>query len=104
MNASPVPSIIVAAIVRARRRVLAQLEEAGATSVDRAVALEPKRRLERKAIAYFRRRGVILEPQPGRYFMLSEKAAAWRKSVQTRVLIALGAVTAAAAAVLAINA
>jgi hypothetical protein len=68
------------------------------------VPLEPKRRLERKAIDYFRRRDVILEPQPGRYFVLSKKAAASRKSVRTRVVVALDAVAAAAAAVLAINA
>lgn len=104
MTASPVPSFIAAAVMRARRRILSQLEEGGATSAEGAMALEPSRRLERKAIDYFRRRGIILEPQPGRYFVLADKAAAWRRSVRTRVVVALGAVAAAAAAVLAINA
>jgi len=43
------------------------------------LAFEPDRRLERKAVDYFRRKGVILEPQPGEYFMLPDKADAWRR-------------------------
>ena len=101
MTATPVPSFVAAAVMRARRRILSQLEEGGGTSRESALPLEPDRRLERKTIDYFRRRGIILEPQPGRYFVLADKAASWRKSVRTRVAAALGAV---AAAVLAINA
>ena len=89
---------VVAAVLRARRKVLSRLEEACATSAETAVELEPHRRLERKAIDYFRRKGVIFEPQPGEYFMRPDKAAAWRKTVRKRAAIA-GGVAAAIAAV-----
>jgi hypothetical protein len=97
---------VVAAVLRARRKVLSRLQEAGATSAETALAFEPDRRLERKAVDYFRRKGVILEPQPGEYFMLPDKADAWRKTVRKRAAIAGGvaAAIAAAAAILAINA
>ena len=98
---------VVAAVLRARRKVLSRLEEAGATSAETAVALEPDRRLDRKAIDYFRRKGVIFEPQPGEYFMLPDKAAKWRKTVRKRATFAVAfvaAAAAAAAAVVAINA
>ena len=97
---------VVAAVLRARRKILSRLEEAGATSAETAVALEPDRRLERKAIDYFRGKGVIFEPQPGEYFMLPEKAAEWRRTVRKRAAIAGGvaaAVAAAAATIFAIS-
>jgi hypothetical protein len=104
-NVAPaVAAAVAAAVIRSRRRILRRLERAGATHVDAAVALTPERRLERRALDYFRRRDVILEPKPGRYFVVPEKAADWRRTVRLRIIAAVTAAAAAAAAVFAINA
>ena len=69
----------------------------------KAIPLAPDWRLERKAIDYFRRKGVIVEPRPGHYFMRPDKLGEWRAAIRKRAAFALAFVAAAAAAVLAIN-
>jgi hypothetical protein len=93
----------VAAVMRARRRLLAQLEQAGAVSAETAAPFEPRRRMDRKALAYMRGRGIVFEPQPGLYFVKPEGAEQWRRRVRRRLGIALGAVVATAAAAFALS-
>jgi hypothetical protein len=93
----------VAAMMRARRRLLSHLEKAGAVSAETATAFEPRRRMDRKALAYMRDRGIVFEPQPGRYFARPEAAEQWRRSVRRRLGIAFGAALATAAAAFAIS-
>ena len=87
--------------MRARKRVVARLEQAGATSAETAIVLQPERRMERKAVDYLRRREIIVEAEPGAYFVQTDKAEAWRRSVRTRMAVAMALIAAAGAALLA---
>ena len=102
MNGAGAAPMIGAMVMRARLRIIAQLEEAGAISADRAVAFAPARRLERKALEFLLRRGLVEEPRPGRYFAHSDEAAAWHAAMHRRALFGITAavaiVSAAAAA------
>ena len=107
MNGASSAPMIAAMVMRARLRIIAQLEEAGATAADRATGFAPQRRLERKALEFLLRRGLVVEPQPGRYFVHSDKAAEWHAAMHRRALfgisaaVALVAAAAAAAALIA---
>lgn len=100
MNANPAPAIAVA-VMRARRTVIEHLTGVGATSADAAVTYIPTRRLQRKALAYLMRRGVVNLAEGGRYWLDQAKAAEWRRTTRARMAIVLGGAVAAVAAVFA---
>ena len=102
MNGAGATPIIAAAVMRARLDIVAQLRDADATSAETAIAFRPQRRMERKALEFLLRKGLVVEPQPGRYFVLADKAAEWHQAMHRRarfgITIAVALVAAAAAA------
>jgi hypothetical protein len=87
-------AIIAAAVVRARRNLIDRLTEAGATSEANAVAMAPKRRLQRKAIEYLCREGIVVETEPGRYFVRTDRAEEWHDRLHRRAYLIIVAVLA----------
>ena len=102
MNGASAAPMIAAIVMRARRRIIAHLEEAGATAEDKAIAFAPQRQLERKALEFLLRKGLVVETRPGRYFVHADKAAEWHEGLHRRarigIVTAVAAVAAAAAA------
>jgi hypothetical protein len=99
MNATPAP--IAAAVMRARRKVIEHLTGVGATSAGAAVTYIPTRLVQRRALAYLQRRGVVNLAEGGRYWVNEAKAAEWRSATRRKMAIVLGGAVAAAAAVFA---
>lgn len=91
---SPVPALVM----RARRRVIAHLTDVGAISASKAVAYLPSRRLEKNALAYFTRKGVVNLAEGGRYWVDEEEAADWKRTKRNRMALILGGGVAAALA------
>lgn len=92
MNGANAAPIIGAVVMRARRQIIDQLAEAGATSEATAVPLAPERRLDRKALEFLCRRGLVVEPQPGRYFVRLEAAHEWHRQLHRRAFIVMATV------------
>ena len=88
-------------MMRARRKVLRHFTDVGATSARAAVTYIPTRRLERNALAFFQRRGIVSLADGGRYWMDAAKADEWRSNVRRRMMIGIGGALAAVAAVFA---
>ena len=107
MNGAGAAPIVAAAVMRARLGIVAQPQDAGATRAETAIAFQPQRRMERKALEFLLRKGLVVEPLPGRYFVLADKAAEWHQAMHRRArlgittAVALVAVAAAAAALFA---
>ena len=87
-------AIIAAAAMRARRRIIERLTEAGAVTENSTIEVEPKRRLHRKALEYLCREGIVVEAQPGRYFVRTERAEEWHDKLHRRAYLAIVAVLA----------
>ena len=102
MNGAHIAPIVAAAVVRARRKMIDRLAEAGAVTEATAVAVEPKRRMERKALEYLCHEGIVAEPQPGRYFVRRDRAELWHRRLHRRAFIAAVAAVAILAAVLSV--
>lgn len=97
VNGSPVPGIIAAAVVAARRRVKRHFREAEAFSAERAVAYEPKRRMERKYVEGLVAHGALIEA-PGGYYLDEERLADHDRRRRKRGLAVVGVSLAVAAA------
>jgi hypothetical protein len=87
-------AIIAAAVIRARRRIIERLTEAGAVSEKSAIEIAPKRRLHRKALEYLCREGIVVEAQPGRYFVHTDRAEEWHDKLHRRAYLIIVAVLA----------
>ncbi|RYE03728.1 MAG: hypothetical protein EOP61_03390 [Sphingomonadales bacterium] len=66
---SPAPSIIAAAIARARRKIAAYFFVEHAISADEAVPYVPQRRVERHEFERMQKRGVIRATGDGKYWL-----------------------------------
>lgn len=66
MNAAPIAAIAVSA---ARRRVAEPFLSAGAFSADRAIAVDPQRRLDSRMFDRMARQGILRETADGRWWM-----------------------------------
>ncbi len=97
MISVPIP----AAMISARRRVVDHFGRAGATAPDSAVAYIPTRRIDRNALAYLQRHGVVSLADGGRYWLDETKAAELERSTKAFMAIAIGGAVAAVAAVMA---
>ena len=97
MIASPIPALIM----RARRKVANHLASVGATSAGAAVSYIPTRKVDRNALAYLQRQGVVSLADGGRYWVDEGKAADLRRSTRRRVAVIAGGALAAVAAVFA---
>ena len=97
MVSSPIPAIIM----QARRKVTGHLAGVGATSAGEAVTYIPARRIERNALAYLQRKGVVSLADGGRYWVDEAKAAQLQRATRTRIAVIAGGAFAAAAAVFA---
>lgn len=97
MVSSPLPPLLM----QARRRVTDHLFSVGATSPAAAVNYIPRRKMERDALAYLQRHGVVSLAQGGRHWVDEEKAASLQRATRTRIAVIAGGALAAAAAVFA---
>ncbi|HEY0114237.1 MAG TPA: hypothetical protein VGB54_00815 [Allosphingosinicella sp.] len=97
MVVSPVPALMM----QARRKVVGHLSGVGATSAGSAVSYIPTRKMERSALTYLQRKGVVSLAQGGRYWVDETKAADLQRSTRTRIAVIAGGALAAVAAVFA---
>lgn len=96
-----VPSPVPALVMRARRQVISQLTEAGATSSEAAVPLAPTRRMERNALGYLQRRDVIGKRPDGCFWVDPAKADSWQRRLRKRAAVLIGGALTVTAAVFA---
>jgi hypothetical protein len=92
-----------AIVARARRDVVSHFMQHNAVNSGAAVSWVPERRIQRRMLARFVRRGVIIETAPGTYYLDPPAYDDWHRSVRKRAAVAVLAVAAigVAAAVLA---
>ncbi|WP_066797460.1 hypothetical protein [Sphingomonas soli] len=69
MSSSPAPTIIAAAVARARRRISAYFFVEHAISADEAVPYAPQSRVERHEFERMQKRGVIRSDGDGKYWL-----------------------------------
>ena len=91
-----------AVVARARREVTSHFMQRNAVSPDSAVRWVPDRRLERRILNRFVRRGVLVEVREDTYYLDVPAYDRWRRSARKRFAIALGGVAAVAAIVAAL--
>ena len=77
--------------------MIERLTEAGALTEASAIELEPKRRLHRKALEYLCREGIVVETEPGRYFVRTDRAEEWHDKLHRRAYLIIVAVLAVVA-------
>ena len=96
---SPAPSIIAAAMVRARRKIAAYFFVEHAISADDAVPYVPQRRIERREFERMQQRGVIRSTRDGKYWL---DTAAYQADAdrRRRILVPVVIVLVVAAALL----
>ena len=97
---APALAILVAvALRRAERRLVARLRAAGATSAERAIALEPLRAVSAFRLRRMARRGAVRRAAAGHYYLDEPGYAAYRQARRRRAMAVIGAALAAALAV-----
>jgi hypothetical protein len=88
-----------AIVARARREVISHFMQSNSVSPATAAAWIPDRLIQRRALARFVDRGVIVETAPDKYYLDLPEYDRWRRSMRRRAAIALLAVTILGAAV-----
>lgn len=78
-----------ALIAKARRDIQHEFFSQDAVRADRAIALDPSRRFQRRVFERWRRSGVIREEQPGRYWLDITAYDLDLRQRHTRISIAL---------------
>ena len=78
-----------AAVARARREVTSHLMQASAVSAGSAVRYVPDRRLQRRVLARFVSRGVVVETTPDTYYLDLPAYDDWRRSMRRRAAVLL---------------
>lgn len=87
----PMFAVFAAALVRADKRIVRELMDAGATSADHAIALDTAR-LRRIRIPRLTNAGALIRLEDGRYYL---DEAGWQKyRVARRTRIVVAAITA----------
>jgi hypothetical protein len=81
-----------AVVAKARRDVISHFMQANAVSAERASAWIPDRPLQRRALARFVDRGVIIETGKDTYYLDLPEYDRWRRSMRKRAAFALLAV------------
>jgi hypothetical protein len=81
-----------AVVARARRDVISHFMERNAASSAQAVRWVPDRRLQRRIIARFVRKGVLVETSADTYYLNVPAYDGWRRSVRKRAAMAMGGV------------
>lgn len=96
MVSSPVPALMM----RAGRKVVDHLTSVGATSAADARTYLPSRHMERSALSYLQRHGVVQLAEGGRFWVDEDKAAGLRRRTRARAAVIAGSLVAAGTAVL----
>jgi hypothetical protein len=87
-----------AVVARARREVISHFMQSNAVSPASAVHWVPERGLERRLLARFVRRGVLVETGDERYYLDVPAYDDWRRSARRRAAVAIAGVTVLSAA------
>ena len=91
-------------VAKARRRITARFEHAGATSPATAIAFTPRDHpIDRRMWRRMQRYGAVREAAPGRYYLDHDGLAAFRAGMRKRALGVMAVVSVAAAVVLALG-
>jgi hypothetical protein len=86
---SAIPAILAALVLRTDRRLVAELEAAGALTPATAAALAPRRALVRWRLARLSRAGAIGHSAAGGVYLDASGWAAYRRRRRRRVLLTL---------------
>jgi hypothetical protein len=81
-----------AVVAKARRDVVSHFMERNAVSSDEAVRWVPDRHIQRRIVARFVGRGVLVETAPDTYYLDVPGYDRWRRSVRKRAALAIGGV------------
>lgn len=87
-----------AVVARARRHVASHFMQRNAVNGDAAVSWVPDRRIQRRMLARFVNRGVIVETAPDTYYLDLAAYDDWQRSVRKRAGLAVVAVALVGAA------
>jgi hypothetical protein len=87
-------------MLRARRGVIEHFTAAGAIAEDSALAYQPQRHAERRALSYLMGQQVVRMTQDGRYWVDEAAANAWRRESRTQTAWMVGGAVAAVAGLL----
>jgi hypothetical protein len=96
--AAPIPVVIAAAAIRARRRVKRHFGEAGAFSASTAIPFEPGRRMEGRYFRDLVDYGAIVPAGEGLWYLVDDKLEAHSARRRRRAMGGIGAALALAAA------
>lgn len=81
-----------AVMAKARRDVVSHFMAHNAVSAAAAVAWLPERRMQRRFLERFVRRGVIVETAPNTYYLDVPAYDRWQRTVRKRAVLAVGGV------------
>ena len=91
---------VIAPILIAERRVVRLLREAGAVTEQTAAAVNPPRRLHRKALVRLQAKGVVRAHATGALWLDEAAYAAMRRKRRKAAVALIGAIAGAVAAML----
>ena len=89
-NGGAVVAIVIAA---ARKRVLAALRSASATSPSLAHRLDDLDRMASRQLQHLVKQGVVKEVDPGRYYLDESAHADWQARMRKRALVTMIVIT-----------